>query len=105
MSGPELKFETLQVHAGQMPDPSTNSRAVPIFATTSYVFNDSKHGADLFGLRAFGNIYSRIMVSGSREGERHPRGGGGALCVRVWHSEPSSPLASLLFLFSSCLYM
>ena len=60
-SGPELKFETLQVHAGQMPDPATNSRAVPIYATTSYTFNDSKHGADLFGLRAFGNIYSRIM--------------------------------------------
>jgi hypothetical protein len=38
-----------QVHAGQMPDPATNSRAVPIYATTSYVFNDSKHGADLFG--------------------------------------------------------
>ena len=60
-SGPELKLETLQVHAGQMPDPATNSRAVPIYATTSYTFNDSKHGAYLFGLRAFGNIYSRIM--------------------------------------------
>ena len=45
-----------------MPDPTTNSRAMPIYATTSYTFNDSKHGADLFGLRAFGNIYSRIMV-------------------------------------------
>ena len=62
MSGHELKFETLQVHAGQIPDPTTNSRAVPIYQTTSYCFNDSKHGADLFGLRAFGNIYSRIMV-------------------------------------------
>ena len=58
----ELKFETLQVHAGQVPDPTTNSRALPIYQTTSYCFNDSKHGADLFGLRAFGNIYSRIMV-------------------------------------------
>ena len=63
MSGHELKFETLQVHAGQVPDPTTNSRALPIYQTTSYCFNDSKHGADLFGLRAFGNIYSRIMVS------------------------------------------
>jgi cystathionine beta-lyase/cystathionine gamma-synthase len=62
MSGHELKFETLQVHAGQVPDPTTNSRALPIYQTTSYCFNDSKHGADLFGLRAFGNIYSRIMV-------------------------------------------
>lgn len=57
----ELQFETLQVHAGQSPDTNTNARAVPIYATTSYVFNDAKHGADLFGLRAFGNIYSRIM--------------------------------------------
>ena len=62
----ELKFETLQVHAGQQPDPTTNSRAMPIYATTSYTFNDSKHGADLFGLRAFGNIYSRIMVRARR---------------------------------------
>ncbi|KAJ2904960.1 O-acetylhomoserine (thiol)-lyase [Zalerion maritima] len=55
------KFETLQLHAGQEPDPATNSRAVPIYATTSYVFNDSAHGARLFGLKEFGNIYSRIM--------------------------------------------
>ncbi|KAF2271897.1 O-acetylhomoserine ami [Westerdykella ornata] len=55
------KFETLQLHAGHTPDPATNSRAVPIYATTSYVFNDSAHGARLFGLKEFGNIYSRIM--------------------------------------------
>ncbi|RYO94790.1 hypothetical protein DL764_007768 [Monosporascus ibericus] len=55
------RFETLQVHAGQKPDPSTNSRAVPIYATTSYTFNDSAHGARLFALKEFGNIYSRIM--------------------------------------------
>jgi O-acetylhomoserine/O-acetylserine sulfhydrylase len=55
------KFETLQLHAGQEPDPATNSRAVPIYNTTSYVFNDSAHGARLFGLKEFGNIYSRIM--------------------------------------------
>ncbi|KAF1827288.1 O-acetylhomoserine ami [Dissoconium aciculare CBS 342.82] len=54
-------FETLQLHAGQEPDPATKSRAVPIYATTSYVFNDSAHGARLFGLKEFGNIYSRIM--------------------------------------------
>ncbi|KAF2742988.1 O-acetylhomoserine ami [Sporormia fimetaria CBS 119925] len=54
-------FETLQLHAGHSPDPTTNSRAVPIYATTSYVFNDSAHGARLFGLKEFGNIYSRIM--------------------------------------------
>jgi O-acetylhomoserine/O-acetylserine sulfhydrylase len=55
------RFETLQLHAGQEPDPATNSRAVPIYATTSFVFNDSAHGARLFGLKEFGNIYSRIM--------------------------------------------
>jgi len=55
------KFETLQLHAGQEPDPTTNSRAVPIYQTSSYVFNDSEHGANLFGLKEFGNIYSRIM--------------------------------------------
>lgn len=54
-------FETLQLHAGHTPDPATNSRAVPIYATTSFVFNDSAHGARLFGLKENGNIYSRIM--------------------------------------------
>ncbi|HOG04679.1 MAG TPA: O-acetylhomoserine aminocarboxypropyltransferase/cysteine synthase [Paludibacter sp.] len=55
------KFETLQVHAGQEVDQSTNSRAVPIYQTTSYVFDDAQHGADLFALRKFGNIYTRLM--------------------------------------------
>jgi len=54
-------FETLQLHAGHEPDSVTNSRAVPIYATSSYTFNDSAHGARLFGLKEFGNIYSRIM--------------------------------------------
>jgi len=53
--------DTLALHAGQTPDPTTNARAVPIYATTSYVFNDTQHAADLFGLRVFGNIYTRIM--------------------------------------------
>lgn len=57
----QLHFETLQLHAGQEVDPTTNSRAVPIYQTTSYVFNSSEHGADLFALKAFGNIYTRIM--------------------------------------------
>ncbi len=55
------RFETLQLHAGQAPDTATNSRAVPIYQTTSYVFNSAEHGANLFGLREFGNIYTRIM--------------------------------------------
>ena len=54
-------FDTLQLHAGQSADPTTGSRAVPIYQTTSYVFNDSAHAANLFGLREFGNIYTRIM--------------------------------------------
>ncbi|MDN3204480.1 O-acetylhomoserine aminocarboxypropyltransferase/cysteine synthase family protein [Algoriphagus sediminis] len=54
-------FDTLQLHAGQEPDPTTNSRAVPIYQTTSYVFNSAEHGANLFGLKEFGNIYTRIM--------------------------------------------
>jgi O-acetylhomoserine (thiol)-lyase len=57
----DFKFETLQLHAGQEVDPTTNSRAVPIYQTTSYVFNDSEHAANLFGLKEFGNIYTRIM--------------------------------------------
>lgn len=56
-----LKFETLQLHAGQEVETTTNSRAVPIYQTTSYLFNDSEHAANLFGLKEFGNIYTRIM--------------------------------------------
>lgn len=56
-----LKFETLQVHAGQEVDQTTYSRALPIYQTSSYVFEDAKHGADLFGLRRFGNIYTRLQ--------------------------------------------
>jgi O-acetylhomoserine/O-acetylserine sulfhydrylase len=61
MNTNKLKFETLQVHAGQQPDPTTNAMAVPIYQTTSYVFNDSEHAARLFGLKEMGNIYTRIM--------------------------------------------
>jgi O-acetylhomoserine (thiol)-lyase len=55
------RFETLQVHAGQAPAPGTNARAVPIYQTTSYTFDDADHGARLFALQQFGNIYTRIM--------------------------------------------
>lgn len=55
------KVETTALHAGQQPDPATNSRAVPIYQTTSYVFNSVEHAANLFGLKEFGNIYTRIM--------------------------------------------
>src|SRR5437868_13515556 len=55
------KFETLQVHAGQVIDPTTGSRAVPIYQTSSFVFKSAEHGANLFALKEFGNIYTRIM--------------------------------------------
>ncbi len=61
MSTTSLKFETLQLHAGQEVDPITGSRAVPLYQTTSYVFKNAEHGANLFALKEFGNIYSRIM--------------------------------------------
>ncbi len=57
----ELHSETKALHAGQVPDPTTNARAVPIYATTSYTFDDAAHAARLFGLQEFGNIYTRIM--------------------------------------------
>ena len=55
------RYETLQVHAGQQPAPGTNARAVPIYQTTSFTFDDTAHGARLFALQEFGNIYTRIM--------------------------------------------
>jgi O-acetylhomoserine (thiol)-lyase len=55
------RFETLQIHAGQEPAPGTNARAVPIYQTTSYTFDSAEHGAKLFALQEFGNIYTRIM--------------------------------------------
>ena len=60
-NGNPHRFETLQLHAGHEPDSATNARAVPIYATTSYVFDDAEHGANLFALKQFGNIYTRIM--------------------------------------------
>jgi len=61
MSQNNHRFETLQLHAGQQPDTATGSRAVPIYQTSSFVFNDSEHAARLFALKEFGNIYTRIM--------------------------------------------
>jgi len=61
MSTNKQKFETLQVHAGHTPDSDTLSRAVPIYQTTSYVFKNAEHAANLFGLKEFGNIYTRLM--------------------------------------------
>src|ERR1700734_4095807 len=57
----QRRFATLAVHAGQSPDPATGSRAVPIYQTTSYLFQDADHAGRLFALKEFGNIYTRIM--------------------------------------------
>ena len=75
-------FETLALHGGQEPDPTTNARAVPIYQTTSYVFNDADHAANLFGLKEFGNIYTRLMNPTSDVFEKRIaalEGGAGAL--------------------------
>jgi O-acetylhomoserine/O-acetylserine sulfhydrylase-like pyridoxal-dependent enzyme len=60
-NGTPHRFETLQLHAGHEPDSATNARAVPIYATTSYVFDDAEHGANLFALKQFGNIYNFLF--------------------------------------------
>src|SRR6478735_7998608 len=61
MSTPTANLSTLALHAGQTPDPATGARAVPIYQTTSFVFKDTEHAANLFALKEFGNIYTRIM--------------------------------------------
>ena len=84
MSERKLKFDTLQVHAGQKVDPTTGSRAVPIYQTSSYVFNNTEHAANLFALKEFGNIYTRIMNPTSDVFEQRIaalEGGVGALAV------------------------
>ena len=58
-----MKFETIAIHGGYSPEPTTKSVAVPIYQTTSYSFDDTQHGADLFDLKVAGNIYTRITVS------------------------------------------
>ena len=60
MADREFGFETLALHAGQIPDAATGSRATPIYQTTSYVFDDTDHAASLFNLQTFGNVYSRL---------------------------------------------
>src|SRR5512135_1175241 len=75
---------TLALHAGQVPDPTTTARAVPIYSTTSYVFHSTEHAANLFALREFGNIYTRLMNPTTDVFERRIaaiEGGTGALAV------------------------
>ena len=82
-------FDTLALHAGQAPDPATGARVTPIYQTTAYVFNDVQHAADLFALRAFGNIYTRIMnpTQGALEGKVTAlEGGTASLAVASGHA-------------------
>jgi O-acetylhomoserine (thiol)-lyase len=82
-------FETLAIHAGTAPDPATGARVTPIYQTTAFVFNDAQHAADLFALRAFGNIYTRLMnpTSSALEGKVAAlEGGTAALAVASGHS-------------------
>ena len=77
-------LETLALHAGQVPDPTTGSRAVPIYQTTSYVFKSTEHAANLFALKEFGNIYTRLMNPTTDVLEKRMaalEGGTGALAV------------------------
>ena len=80
----KLKLETLVLHGGQEPDPTTGSRAVPIYQTTSYQFKNTEHAANLFGLKEFGNIYTRLMNPTTDVFEKRVAlldGGVGALAV------------------------
>ena len=99
MSTAYKNFETLQVHAGHTPDSDTNSRAVPIYQTTSYTFNDSEHGANLFALKEFGNIYSRIMNPTNDVFEKRVaalEGGVAALAVSSGHAAQFLTLSTIL---------
>lgn len=94
-----LRFETLQVHAGQEVDPTTQSRAVPLYQTTSYVFKNSEHGANLFALKEFGNIYTRIMNPTTDVFEKRIaalEGGVAALAVGSGHAAQFIALNNIL---------
>src|SRR5688500_19900326 len=91
-------FETLTLHAGQEVDPTTNSRAVPIYQTTSYVFNDTDHAVRLFGLQEFGNVYTRLQNPTTDVLEKRIaalEGGVGALAFASGQSAESMALLNI----------
>jgi O-acetylhomoserine (thiol)-lyase len=99
MSDRKFGFNTLSLHAGQRPDPTTGARAMPIYQTTSYVFDDGDHAAALFALQRFGNIYTRIMNPTSAAFEERMaalEGGIGALAVASGHSAQFVTFMTLL---------
>jgi O-acetylhomoserine (thiol)-lyase len=90
--------ETIALHGGQKPDPSTLARAVPIYQTTSYVFHDTSHAARLFGLQEFGNIYTRIMNPTTDVFEQRVaqlEGGTGAVAVASGQAAESLALLNI----------
>src|SRR5574342_1246974 len=94
----QLGFNTRQLHAGQQPDPTTGSRAVPIYQTTSYQFKDTDHAARLFSLQESGNIYTRIMNPTSDVFEQRMadlEGGVGALAASSGHAAQSMAILAL----------
>ena len=99
MKTTNLKYETLQVHAGHNPDKDTLSRAVPIYQTTSYVFRNARHAADLFDLKEFGNIYTRINNPTTEVFEKRVtalEGGAGALAVSSGHAAQFIALSTIV---------
>jgi O-acetylhomoserine (thiol)-lyase len=98
MSKPTMKLNTLALHAGQSPDPATGARAVPIYQTTSFVFKSTEHAANLFALKEFGNIYSRIMNPTNDVFEQRIaalEGGTGALAVSSGQAAATLALLSI----------
>jgi len=112
MSKKPLNFETLQVHAGYQPEPTTKSAAVPIYQTSSYTFDSAEHASDLFQLKQFGNIYTRIMNPTTDVFEKRVaalEGGVGALAVASGQAAQFIALHNILlpgdnFVASSFLY-
>ncbi|MCP4704219.1 MAG: O-acetylhomoserine aminocarboxypropyltransferase/cysteine synthase [candidate division Zixibacteria bacterium] len=108
----ELKFETKQIHSGYKPDPTTGARAVPIYQTTSYAFEDVEHASNLFSLKEFGNIYTRLMNPTTDVFEKRMaalEGGTGALAVASGQAAQFIALNNLLeagdnFVTSTYLY-
>ena len=97
-NGHQFGFATRQLHAGQQPDPTTGSRAVPIYQTTSYQFQDTEHAANLFALKEFGNIYTRIMNPTSDVLEQRLadlEGGVGALAASSGHAAQTMAILTL----------
>src|SRR3979411_2507418 len=92
-------FATLAVHAGAQPDPTTGARATPIYQTTSFVFDDVDHAASLFGLQAFGNIYTRIgnqPNAGPEERVASLEGGTAGLAVASGHAAQVAVMQALM---------